>query len=160
MVTDVVSSVSPVELNAEGTDYITHGDFLADDFQENWDVLLGIFEEAHDKLTRKETLRAWPYDYAKPTPPTLWRWLDRAVAEGRLLQDGLGRSRKPFRYWLPGKEAIWRLDPLHFEQPPSLEDEFFDDLARGTYDHALKPREKKRKKKGAGMDGVEDGLNT
>ena len=116
-----------------------------------------MFEDAHDKLTRKEILRGWPDDSLKPLPMTLWRWLDRAVREKLVLQDGLGRKRKPFRYWLPGKEKIWQLDPLHFEQPQSLEDEFFDDLARGTYDHALKPREKKRKKETAVKEDVGGG---
>ena len=131
-----------IELNAIGTDYLTHGDYISDDFDENWQVLHDILEDAHDKLTRKEIDRAWPDDYPKPAPMTLWRWLDRAVHEKRIFRDGLGRSRKPFRYWLAGQEERWKYDSMHFEQMPSLEDDMFD-----TIDTCMKNRQEMDKKK-------------
>src|SRR5258708_35572483 len=55
-----------IELNPEKTDYVTRGDFVSDEYQDNWPILSGVLEEAHDKLTRKEILKAWPDDFSKP----------------------------------------------------------------------------------------------
>jgi hypothetical protein len=44
---------------------------------------------------------------------TLWRWLERAVAENLLLRDGTGHKGEPYRYWLPAREAEWTADGLH-----------------------------------------------
>ena len=45
-----------------------------------------------------------------PARQTLWRWLDRVVKEGRVLQDGLGTRADPFRYRLPGMVEKWQAD--------------------------------------------------
>ena len=46
---------------------------------------------------------------------SLWRWLERAIKQGLVKQDGTGRRHNPFRYWLPGQEKEWQKDPLYFE---------------------------------------------
>src|SRR5947199_345769 len=43
---------------------------------------------------------------------TLWRWLDQALAQVLVCQDGNGRKLHPFRYWLPGQEAKWEAEGL------------------------------------------------
>jgi hypothetical protein len=134
-----------IELDAAGSDYAVHGDYVPDDFMENWQVLEGMFEEAHNKLSRAQILSTWPDDYPKPGAATLWRWLDRALKEGRIRRDGNGRRTKPFRYWLVGQEARWKHDPLHKPDLPSLQEVFLDMLKL----HDSKPRKKKRKKKKA-----------
>jgi hypothetical protein len=100
-----------VELNAEGTDYAALGDYLGNEFEENWRVLCGVLEATNKKLTRAQILDQWPADYAKPQPATLWKWLDRAVRDGRVRVEGTGRRKSPFKYWLTGIEAKWATDP-------------------------------------------------
>jgi hypothetical protein len=36
------------------------------------------------------------------------------------MRDGEGKRGKPFRYWLPGKEEVWRQDPLAILHMPEL----------------------------------------
>jgi hypothetical protein len=107
-----------VELTEDGTDYLARGDFREDEFDQGWEVLRGVLEDAHQKLTRREILKEWPQDHPPPAEQTLWRWLDRALADGRVRRDGSGRRNHPFRYWLPGQEAKWAHDPFHL---PDLE---------------------------------------
>jgi hypothetical protein len=75
-----------------------------------------VLEDADHKLTRREILKSWPPDYCKPDPATLWKWLDRAVADGRVLREGTGRRNDPFKHWLDGMEDVWKSDP--FKLPP------------------------------------------
>lgn len=96
-----------IELNAAGTDYAALGDYTSVEFDDGWQVLFWVLEDAPRKLTRAGLLDRWPADYKKPDPATLWRWLDRAVKDGRVLVDGTGRTNKPFRYWLKANEAKW-----------------------------------------------------
>jgi hypothetical protein len=109
-----------LELNAEGTDYRALGDFHEDEFTQGWQRLQAVLEEAVHKLTRREILQQWPEDFEKPAPNTLWRWLQRAVAEGRVCQDGTGRKSAPFRYWLPGQVEKWKREGLYLEDLPPL----------------------------------------
>jgi hypothetical protein len=53
-------------------------------------------------------LRAWPESALPPSKLTLWRWLDRAVKERRVLRAGAGHRRYPHKYWLPGMEQVWQ----------------------------------------------------
>ena len=101
-----------VELNPEGTDYAALGDYLGHEFEENWRVLCGVLEDTNRKLTRAEIREQWPADYVKPQPATLWKWLDRAVRDGRVRVEGTGRRHDPFQYWLDGIEAKWAQDPV------------------------------------------------
>jgi AAA domain len=93
-----------IELAADGTDYRALGDFEAEAFSAGWPVALRLLEEARETLTRKELLERWPPDLAAPAETTLWQWLERDVAEGRLCRSGSGRRNSPFRYWPAGRQ--------------------------------------------------------
>jgi hypothetical protein len=58
----------------------------------------------------------------RPDDVTLWRWLERAAAEGRVCRKGAGHKNDPYRYWLPGHEARWAHNPPEFEELPPLEE--------------------------------------
>src|SRR5262249_2091167 len=45
-----------IELNAEGTDYLSHGDFQTEEFTEHWERLRMVLEDAPRKRTRQELL--------------------------------------------------------------------------------------------------------
>lgn len=91
-----------IELNPEGTDYRTLG--AGDDFDDGWQVLFGVLEDARRKLNRREILENWPEDFTKPHDITLLRWLNRAVHNGLVLQEGTGRKNSPFLYWLKSND--------------------------------------------------------
>jgi hypothetical protein len=58
-----------------------------------------------------ELLDLWPTT-PRPAPNTLWLWLEKGVADGRLRRAGLGHKTDPFRYWLPETEEEWKKDPV------------------------------------------------
>ena len=91
------------ELNAERTDYLVHGDYLDEEFARDLQALYRVLGDDQHKLTRHEILDDWPEECERPDENTLWRWLDRAVKQGLILHEGLGRRNSPFRYWLPGE---------------------------------------------------------
>ena len=111
-----------VERTADGTDYVALGDFTEFEQADGWTVLHMVLEDADRKLTAESIRTGWPKDYPCPSQPTLWRWLDRAVADGRVKKGGTGRRSDPFEYWLPGKEEEWAADPDRLELPPLDED--------------------------------------
>lgn len=102
-----------IEWSADGTDYISRGDLVDEEFREQWLVLLGAFESAPRKLSRRELRTFWPAGREMPSDATLWRWLERAVERGLLLRDGGGHCDSPFRYWLPAREQEWLKDPMY-----------------------------------------------
>jgi hypothetical protein len=71
------------------------------------------FEDADQRLTRRQFLKHWPQDFPAPNETTLRRRLDRAVREFRVLRNGTGRKNAPYRYCLPAKAEAWRADPIH-----------------------------------------------
>jgi hypothetical protein len=83
-----------------------------DEYAKDLQVLRMVLEDADNKLTRREIRAAWPQDYQKPPDTTLWRWLEKAVAQGQVRKDGSGRKNDPFRFWLPEQEEQWRQDPI------------------------------------------------
>jgi hypothetical protein len=97
-----------VELNADGTDYAVVQSGVEAALGDSWPAVVHALTEAHSKLTRQEILDNWSPDYSKPDAATLWRWLSRAVAQGIVRQEGTGRPRDPFRYWLPQREPLLR----------------------------------------------------
>jgi AAA domain len=105
------------ELNADGSDYTILPE-AEEGFSEQWDVLRMVLEDAPQKLTRLDILDEWPEDYPKPSPTTLWNWLQSAVIAKLVTVEGTGRKADPFRYWLASTEARWREDFLyvHLEQ--------------------------------------------
>jgi hypothetical protein len=100
-----------IELSSTGTDYESLGDLADEEYRRGWSVLRLVLEQAAKKLTRTELHEAWPTEEAAPTAVTLWRWLERGVAEGTMLRDGKGERNEPYRYWLRGQEEKWAREP-------------------------------------------------
>lgn len=100
-------------LNADATDYTLLAAEPDGDFPRFWPVLLGVLEEAPDKLTRLHILENWPADFPRPSLATLWRWLDIAGERNLICCEGSGRSNEPFRYWLAAREQEWLKNPLY-----------------------------------------------
>ena len=88
-----------IELTADGTDYLSHGDLREDDMSKNLAILQEILATAEDSLTRREIRQCWPDD-RRPDAATLWRWLEQLVVEGRVVREGGGRRGDPFRFGL------------------------------------------------------------
>lgn len=95
-----------IEWNTAGTDYDILTDVDAGKFVHGWTILKTVLEDANHRLTRHGVLRNWPNDFDRPHPGTLWRWLDRALADGLIARQGTGRKSDPFLYWLPGRELF------------------------------------------------------
>jgi hypothetical protein len=108
-----------IELNAEGPDYVARGNFADEEFAAHWRLIEDLLRQAECKLSRDDILAAWPAE-ERPDAITLYRWLRRAVEQGLLRQDGLGKCKSPFRYWLPASEERWREDPLALIRMPEL----------------------------------------
>lgn len=108
-----------VELNAEGTDYRSLGNFAEVDFTDHWHLLETLLRQAQRKLNRSEILSGWPAE-ERPDAVTVYRWLRRAVEMGLVRQDGRGQHHQPFRYWLPENEERWRSDPIALILMPEL----------------------------------------
>jgi hypothetical protein len=89
-----------IELTADGTDYVSHGDLRTVDGIEGWPVLAAVLAGADRPLTRDEILSAWPAGESPPESTVLWRRLDRAVQAGAVTCSGSGRRNAPFVYWL------------------------------------------------------------
>jgi hypothetical protein len=101
-----------IEWTADGTDYLGLGPSAEPDFERGWPVLQVLLQNAEKALTRKDILRRWPDTAPAPVKQTLWKWLDRLVKEGRVLQQGLGTRKDPFLYHLPGMVEKWQADFL------------------------------------------------
>lgn len=110
-----------VELDDARGEYIRSADQIEDEFAGGWPVLRVVLEDALQKLTRVGILGQWPDDFPKPHAAALWRLLDRAVNDGLVLRDGLGRKNQPFRYWLPGAEDRWMERGFYLEDLPELD---------------------------------------
>lgn len=103
-----------LEWNADGTDYNVLPDAGDEDFHQHWDVLRMVLEDVPQKVTRHDILDEWPDDFPKPSSATLWRWLNKALADGLIVTEGTGRKADPYRYWLPNSEERWRAEqPLY-----------------------------------------------
>jgi hypothetical protein len=100
-----------IELAETGTDYRSLGDLEDAAFVGGWGILQGILDEAARKLTRREIVAQWPAELQRPAPASVWRWLDRAVADGLVRYDGEGTRHSPFRYWNEELEVKWAADP-------------------------------------------------
>jgi hypothetical protein len=97
-----------IEWTADGSDYRSLGTSAELDYEHGWPLVQAILEQSEGSLTRRAIRRRWPESAAAPAKLTLWRWLGRAVQEGRVLQDGRGTSKEPFRYQLPGMAEKWQ----------------------------------------------------
>jgi hypothetical protein len=108
-----------IELTAEATDYVSRGTFHEEEFAARWEILRGLLVEATWKYPRREILRRWPHA-GRPDKTMLGRWLERAVGLGLLRKDGGGLKGRPYRYWLPEREDVWRQDPISSALMPEL----------------------------------------
>jgi hypothetical protein len=109
-----------IERTADGSDYVSLGDFEEFEQADGWPVLRLVLEDAYAKMTAQAIRQAWPPDYPCPSQPTVWRWLDGAVKDGRVRKGGTGRRNQPFVYWLPEKEEEWAADPFRPPDPADL----------------------------------------
>lgn len=126
------------ELNADGADYtVLPAD--EDGFNEHWDVLRMVLEDAPQKLTRQDILDEWPADFPKPSGVTLWKWLTSALKDRLIQVEGTGRKRDALRYWVAAAEARWRENPLY---------EFAEQQARQLNRPFVSLREQKRREAG------------
>ncbi len=101
-----------IELTADGVDYRALGETAEPDFAHGWPLVKEILKNAARKLSRLDILRLWPENRPRPKMTTLWKWLERLVQERKVLQEGVGRKKDPFVYWLPGMEDKWHQDFL------------------------------------------------
>jgi hypothetical protein len=101
-----------IELTESGTDFQALGDISEETFTSGWQIVEQILDEARQKLNQKEIMEHWPMPHPKPSDIGLWRWLDRAVSEGRVCRDGKGRKNDPYRYWNQSLERKWKTDPV------------------------------------------------
>jgi hypothetical protein len=111
-----------LELTAAGTDYACLGEVAEEAFASNWEVLRTVLAAAEEKLSRRQILDRWPVVEVRPDENTLWRWLERAVADGRLQRCGNGYRGRPFEYWLPEAEARWKNEFPDIARLPSVDD--------------------------------------
>jgi hypothetical protein len=120
-----------IEFQADGTDYVVLPSGPENDLGDGWPGVASTLSEAYTKLTRQEILDQWPPDYPKPDRTTLWRWLSRAAAQGFVRQEGAGRPRDPFRYWLPEREAMMRPDGASAEALQAWNDRCLAEMFAG-----------------------------
>jgi hypothetical protein len=106
-------------------------DSAADEFLSGWPKLKLIFSDARQRLSRADILADWPEDALKPHPTSVWRWLERAAAEGWIRCSGTGRRSDPLRYWMPEREPYFlpELPPLEPLDSLEYEQSFAADLA-------------------------------
>jgi hypothetical protein len=97
-----------IEWTADGTDYRSLGTSVEVAYEQGCPALQAVLEQSEGPLTRHDILRRWPESALRPSGPTLWRWLCRAIEERRVLQDGRGTCEDPFRYYLPGMLDKWQ----------------------------------------------------
>jgi len=90
-----------IELTADGTGYVDLGDFLGREPDRGWHLVSQVLSASPEPLTRHEILARWPVTERRPHKVTLWQWLDRAAADGRVMRLGTGHRDKPYRYRLP-----------------------------------------------------------
>jgi hypothetical protein len=102
-----------LELDATGTIYTLVPGRAQAQAEGDWQVLHLILANAPQRLTRQDLLMEWPAELAAPSRTTLWRRLDKAVAQGVVLCEGTGIKSDPLRYWLAQREAVWNEDPLY-----------------------------------------------
>ena len=90
-----------IELSADGRDYFESQSPVTHRAAEYLEVACRLLATPPRKLTRRQMLDVWPAGEPVPHPSLLWRTLEAAVDSGRLEQEGTGRRRDPFRYFLP-----------------------------------------------------------
>ena len=108
-----------IELNTDGTDYLSRGSFADEEFSTHWRLLEGLLGPAERKLSRDEILAGWP---AEDRPYAITFVLLGSAARWKRGCCGKrpGQIQNPFRYWLPASEERWRRDPVALILMPEL----------------------------------------
>jgi hypothetical protein len=78
-------------------------------FEENWQVVLGVLRDRKVAATIKEICAAWPADADRPTERSLYDWLNHAYAKKLVRREGQGTNVKPWRYRLENDDD-WYYD--------------------------------------------------
>jgi AAA domain-containing protein len=87
-----------IELSPDGLDYRLVDDVGSAEFATAWEQLQRVISEADEPMTRHEILGGWPTENQRPSPHTIWNWLERAVSRGMVNRVGSGRRGDPYRY--------------------------------------------------------------
>jgi hypothetical protein len=80
------------------------GDPTLAQFEDNWAQVVAILKKRRKAATHKELLMDWPADQQRPSPGTLYDWLNRAAAEKRVRREGSGTRADPWRYRLKNED--------------------------------------------------------
>ena len=96
------------EWNPATTRFAALGDLQSIRFNENWELLLAILKKRTKASTHLELLMDWPADRERPSPATLYEWLNRAHEDKRLRREGTGRKSDPYRYRLEDEDDEYR----------------------------------------------------
>ena len=76
-------------------------------FEENWQIVLGVLQGRTAAATHKEIRAAWPADADKPSEGTLYDWLNHAHAKKLVRREGQGTQRNPWRYRLENEDDAY-----------------------------------------------------
>jgi hypothetical protein len=88
------------EWDPAGGRFSTLADPIARRFRDNWPHLRAILAKRTSAATHQELLMDWPADLERPSPSTLYEWLNRAFEEKLLRRKGSGLKTDPYRYRL------------------------------------------------------------
>lgn len=80
------------------------GDPLSVRFHENWEHVYTILKGRTQAATHQELLMDWPADLERPSPATLYSWLNLAFEKKLLRRQGNGRCKDPYRYRLTNED--------------------------------------------------------
>jgi len=90
-----------IEWTTDGREYVPLGDFGGPADFHGADGLFRVLEEARHPLTVRDVIAAWPVG-RRPHPATVWRWLERAVEDGKVERSRGGLRHDPYAYSLVG----------------------------------------------------------
>ena len=99
-----------LELSADATEYRVLDDPLIEEFEKKWRLIRLVLEDAPQKFTCDDIYSEWPPEEARPHIVTLADWLRRAASANKVMCEGEGKKRDPYRYWLPDAEERWRAE--------------------------------------------------
>jgi hypothetical protein len=74
---------------------------------DHWPGLVETLKPATDFKNVREILQEWPLDHLKPAFQTLYKLLNRAVEQNRLVREGKGTKDNPYLYALPHQPTEW-----------------------------------------------------
>jgi hypothetical protein len=69
-------------------------------YHENWPTIETILADRKTDATHNELMADWPEDLTPPSRAIVYRWLQRATAEKKVIRCGQGTKSDPYRYRL------------------------------------------------------------